>query len=410
MRRPIWILCTISVLAGAAHAQQAATTRTAPATEAPVPLPRWIDGFRPRAIAAGITPATFDGAMSTVVALPDVVRLDRNQTEFTRTIWAYLDTAVSDQRVRNGRAALARHAGDLDRIEACFGVPREIVVAIWGLESSYGAFRGNTPTLSALATLAADGRRAAFFEAQLIEALRIVQSGAATPDRLRGSWAGAMGHTQFMPTSFRDHAVDFDRDGQRNIWGEDPVDALASTAAYLRHFGWTTGQPWGVEVRLPEGFDYLLSGERVEKSAPEWMDLGVVPAGGGALPNAGPISIRVPAGHTGVALATYENFRVLESYNTADAYVIGVGHLADRIAGGAPFAAGWPRQDDALTRSERIELQTRLQRAGFDPLKIDARIGPNTLDAIQRWQRSRDLIADGYVGPQLLARLRAETD
>ncbi|WP_299646290.1 lytic murein transglycosylase [uncultured Jannaschia sp.] len=371
-----------------------------------VPFDAWVASFRERALAQGIGTATFDAAMRGVRPLPGVIRRDRNQSEFTKTIWDYLDTAVSDLRVANGRRAMERHGDALAAIEARHGVPAEIVAAIWGLESSYGAYRGDVDTLSALATLAADSRRPDFFEDQLLAALAILETGEADPSDLRGSWAGAMGHTQFMPTSWHDHAVDGDGDGRRDIWGDDPTDALASTAAYLAANGWTTGQPWGAEVVLPEGFDYRLTGERVEKSPAEWTALGVRAADGGPVPEGGPASIRVPAGHEGAAFVTYANFRALESYNTADAYVIGVGHLADRLAGGPPLRGGWPRGDRALTFDERIKLQERLRAAGFDRLRIDARIGPDTLDAIQRWQASEGLVPDGYVDPDLLEQLR----
>ena len=371
-----------------------------------VDMPAWISAFRPRAIAAGIDPAVFDAAMTDFRWLPDTIRRDRSQNEFTKTIGDYLATAVSDARVANGRTAVARYAAALAAIEARYGVDRYVVAAIWGLESSFGAYRGDVPTLSALATLAADDRRPEFFEEQLIEALRLIQSGDATPDVLRGSWAGAMGHTQFMPTSFRDHAVDFTGDGRRDLWGDDPTDALASTAAYLAANGWVTGQPWGVEVVLPEGFDYLLTGERVEKPSEDWTALGVRRPDGTPMPKGGPASIRVPAGHEGPAFATYANFRALESYNTADAYVIGVGHLADRLAGGPPLSVPWPAGQRALTFDERIALQEGLRAAGFDPLAIDARIGPDTLDAIQRWQASVGLVPDGYAGLEVLARLQ----
>ncbi|CTQ48345.1 lytic murein transglycosylase [Jannaschia donghaensis] len=404
------ILALIVLTLPAAAQQDSSRPPARPVIAAAVDFDTWVRDFRPRALAAGITDATFNAAMAGVEMLPDVLRRDANQSEFTKTIWDYLDTAVSDLRISNGRAAIARHADALTRIEADFGVDKHVVAAIWGLESSYGAFRGSISTLSALATLAAGSRRAAFFEEQLIEGLRILQDGDTTRAAFAGSWAGASGHTQFMPTSFRDHAVDFTGDGRRDLWGDDPTDALASTAAYLKANGWTTGQPWGTEVVLPDGFDYLLTGERVEKSPAEWADLGIRTPGGAPLPNGGPASIRVPAGHEGVAFMTFANFRVIETYNTADAYVIGVGHLGDRLAGGPALQSEWPRQDRALSYEERIELQLRLRDAGFDPLKIDAKIGPDTLDAIQRWQVSLDLVPDGYVDPDLLNRLRDETE
>ena len=369
-------------------------------------LQRWLTGFRDRALAAGIAPATLDQALAGVHHDPDAVRRDRNQAEFTRTIWDYLDTAVADERVANGKAALARHAALLDRIEARYGVDKDIVVSIWGLESAYGSYLGDRPLIGSLATLAQDSRRPAFFEDQLIAALRILQAGDVPADRMTGSWAGAMGHTQFMPTSYLTHAVDFTGDGRRDIWGEDPADALASTAAYLAHFGWTHAMPWGLEVTLPAGFDYAQSGERVKKPVADWQAMGVRPATGGALPDHGPASVLLPAGHKGAAFLIFANFKVIERYNSADAYVIAVGHLADRIAGGAPIRAQWPRADRALLAVERTELQTRLTAAGLDTLGIDGRNGPNTIAAVRAWQRVQGLTPDGYPSLAILTRLR----
>jgi membrane-bound lytic murein transglycosylase B len=369
-------------------------------------LQDWLTGFRTRALAAGIAPATLDAAFAGVHHDPDAVRRDRNQAEFTKTIWDYLDTAVSDERVTNGKAALARHAALMDRIETRYGVDKEIVVAIWGLESAYGTFMGDRPLIGSLATLAGDSRRPAFFEDQLIAALRILQAGDVTADRMTGSWAGAMGHTQFMPTSYLTHAVDFTNDGKRDIWGDDPADALASTAAYLAHHGWTHDMPWGLEINLPAGFDYTQSGERVRKPVTEWQAMGLRPATGGNLPDHGPASVLLPAGHRGAAFLIFANFQVIEHYNTADAYVIAVGHLADRIAGGPPIKAPWPREDRALLAPERTELQARLTAAGFSTQGVDGRIGPNTIAAVRAFQKAKGLVPDGYPSLDILTRLR----
>ncbi|KIT15664.1 lytic murein transglycosylase [Jannaschia aquimarina] len=369
-------------------------------------LQAWAAGFRPRALAEGIPPEIFDRALASAEILPDVVRRDRNQSEFTKTLWDYLETAVSPLRVQNGRTSLARHRDTLEAIEARYGVPKEIVVAVWGLESAYGTFRGETRTISALATLAAEGRRARFFEAQLIAAMRILAAGDVDPNGMRGSWAGAMGHTQFMPTSYLEHAVDFTGDGRRNIWGDDPTDALASTANYLRAFGWRSGEPWGMEVRLPDGFDFSVTGEQITKPAAEWARMGVTRMDGSALPANDRVSILVPAGAQGAAFARYPNFAVIERYNPADAYVIGVGHLADRIAGGPAIAGDWPRGDRALTFAERQEMQRLLAREGFDPGGVDGRVGPLTLAAIRAWQSAEGMTPDGYLPPRMLDRLR----
>ncbi|RVV99054.1 lytic murein transglycosylase [Mesobaculum littorinae] len=366
----------------------------------------WVAGFRSRALAQGIAGRTFDAAFAGVRYNDEVIARDRNQTEFSTAIWDYLDRAVSDMRIENGRAALARHAGLLDRIEAEFGVEKEIVTAIWGMESAYGSFRGDTPIVEALATLAHDGRRGAFFETQLVAALQIVQAGDVAPAAMTGSWAGAMGHTQFIPTSYLSYAVDFGRDGQRDIWSDDPADALASTAAYLDRFGWTHGQPWGVEVRLPDGFDYTQASRSVEKLPSDWARLGVVRPDGAPVPDHAPASLLLPAGARGPAFLIFPNFKVIERYNAANAYVIAVGHLGDRLAGAGPLQADWPRDDRALSFAERKEMQRRLTAQGYDTRGIDGRVGPRTMAAIRAFQSDTNRVPDGYASLALLEALR----
>lgn len=367
---------------------------------------RWISGFRTRALRAGISPAVFERSFRGVHYLEEVIERDRNQSEFTKTIWDYLDSAASDKRITNGKAALEQHRATLEAIEAKYGVEKEVVVAVWGLESAYGAFRGDTPIVSALATLSYDGRRGRFFESQLIAALKILQAGDTSAENMTGSWAGAMGHTQFIPTSYLDYAVDFTGDGRRDIWADDPTDALASTAAYLSRFGWETGKPWGVEVNLPEGFAYDLASRKIKKTPADWASLGVLGVDGKAIPNHGPGSILLPAGARGAAFMVFKNFAVIERYNAADAYVIGVGHLSDRIGGAAPIKAAWPREDRALTFKERQQMQRLLTAAGFNTRGVDGKIGPNSIRAIKGFQRSVGMIPDGYASLNLLKRLR----
>ncbi|MEW2911916.1 lytic murein transglycosylase [Leisingera sp. JC11] len=366
----------------------------------------WISAFKDRAMAQGISASVLDSAFHGVSYDPEVIRRDRNQSEFTKTIWDYLDSAASELRVKNGKAALRNQQARLDQIEAEYGVEKEIVVAIWGLESSFGTFRGKMDVIRSLATLAFDGRRGAFFEGQLVAALKILQAGDVAARKMTGSWAGAMGHTQFIPTSYLDYAVDFTGDGKRDIWSDNPADALASTAAYLKQFGWVKGQPWGVEVALPKGFDYTLADRDIEKSPAEWAALGIKGLDGRAVKDHGPASILLPAGSEGAAFMIFKNFAVLERYNTADAYVIGVGHLADRIKGGSPIKANWPRGDRALTLSEREEMQERLTSAGFDTDGIDGKIGPKTIGAVRAYQVANGLTPDGYASLRLLQRLR----
>jgi len=387
--------------------------RPTPATTAPVILSAkatefgaWINGFRGRALAHGISAAVFDRAFDGVAYNPKVVERDRNQSEFTKTIWDYLSTAVSDLRIANGQQALNREQDVLRAIEARYGVEKEVVTAIWGLESAYGTFKGDTDVIGALATLSFDARRSDFFEEQLVAALRILHAGDVAPRGMTGSWAGAMGHTQFIPTSYLSYAVDFTGDGKRNIWGHDPADALASTAAYLARFGWKKGQPWGVEVRLPKGFDYASANRRITKLPSQWATLGVLGMDGKAVPDHGTAAVLLPAGARGAAFLVFDNFAVLERYNTADAYVIAVGHLADRLGGGPAIKGGWPLEDRALTFEERSEMQRLLTDKGFDTKGVDGKIGPLTIEAVRDYQRSIGQAPDGYASLAILERLR----
>jgi lytic murein transglycosylase len=368
-------------------------------------LTQWLSTFKDRALAAGISSATLD-ALEGAEYLPKVVRNDRHQNEFTKTIWDYLDTAVSADRIAHGLKALKTQGDTLVRIESTYGVDAEVVAAIWGLESAYGAVRGDIPTLHALATLAYDGRRGAFFEGELIAALKILQLGDASAATLRGSWAGAMGHTQFMPSSWHAFAVDFTADGKRDIWGDDPTDALASTAAYLAGKGWVKGAPWGAEITLPQGFNYDLTTERVKKPVADWQAMGVRLADGTDLPNHGPASVLLPGGHKGAAFLIFQNFHVIETYNTADAYVIAVGHLADRLRGAGPILAPWPRDERALSFDERVALQKRLTVAGFDTGGVDAKMGPKTVAAIKAFQKASGMVPDGFPSLTVLQALQ----
>ncbi len=383
---------------------------SAPETVQPVAadpgFQNWINGFRSRARSKGINDRTLNRAFKGVNYDPEVIKRDRNQSEFTKTIWQYLDSAASDTRIKNGKSALRQHRKTLERIEARFGVDKEVVAAVWGLESAYGTYKGNKDIVQSLATLAYDGRRGRFFEAQLIAALKILQAGDVAPRNMTGSWAGAMGHTQFIPTSYLAYAVDFTGDGRRDIWSDDPTDALASTAAYLAKFGWVKNQPWGVEVKLPRGFNYALASRKIRKSPASWAELGVKGIDGRPVPNHGSASILLPAGGQGAAFMIFKNFSVIERYNAADAYVIGVGHLSDRLKGAGPIKSKWPRGDRALTFKERKEMQRLLTRAGYSTQGVDGKIGPNTIAAVRAYQAAQGLVQDGYPSLSLLKRLK----
>src|SRR6056297_3269176 len=367
---------------------------------------RWIADFRSRAASAGIRRDVLDRAFRGVRYDPEVVAKDRNQSEFKREIWDYLDAAVSPKRVEDGQEALRRHRRVLERIEAHYGVEKEIVTAVWGMESTYGTRLGDLPLVQSLATLAYDGRRGAFFEKQLIAALQILQSRDVRPENMKGSWAGAMGHTQFIPTSYLAYAVDFTGDGRRDVWSDNPTDALASTAAYLKRFGWRKGQPWGVEVRLPRGFNAGAAQRDNRKMPSQWAAQGVVGIDGRPVPDYGRAAILLPAGTQGAAFMIFDNFRVIERYNNADAYVIGVGHLSDRIKGGPEIQASWPRGYAPLSFDERKEMQRRLKAKGFALEKIDGIIGPNTTNAIRAYQQSVGMAPDGFPSQDVLKRLR----
>lgn len=398
------------VVGGCAGANQPPETQSPPMARYASPQPTsfiaWRDGFRPRAISAGISPQVFDAAFARVGVNAEVVRLDSRQAEFTKPIWEYLDSAASPTRVETGRAQRAVLGPTIDAIEARYGVDGEVVLAIWGMESNFGKNRGSIPVVESLATLAYDGRRRSFAEEQLVGALRILQSGDVDGPRMVGSWAGAMGHTQFIPTSYLSYAVDFGGDGRRDVWSDDPTDALASAANYLARSGWVRGQPWGMEVRVPPGFNYGSADQSNIRPTSDWRERGVTRLDGSALPEHGPMAVIAPAGAKGPAFAVYRNFAVIKKYNNATSYAMGVGHLGDRIAGGGPFLGAWPRGDRELSRSEKVELQQKLMARGYATGEADGVIGPDTTNAIRAYQRSVGMVPDGYASAELLQRLR----
>ncbi|HBC02180.1 lytic murein transglycosylase [Stutzerimonas kunmingensis] len=365
---------------------------------------QWREQFRAEALAAGISAATFDQAFAGVQPDPAVIEADRSQPEFTRPVWQYLEGAISPQRVRSGRRLLSEHATTLDQIEARYGVDRETLVAVWGLESSFGQIMGDKSVIRSLATLAHEGRRPAFAKSQLIAALEILQHGDVAPQRMRGSWAGAMGQTQFIPTTYNTHAVDFDGDGKRDIWNSS-ADALASAAHYLQASGWKQGKAWGFEVELPEGFDYALADTEIRKPLAEWRSLGLRNLPGDQ--EEASASLLLPAGHRGPAFLIMDNFRAILRYNNSSAYALAIGLLAENFQGKGEVAGSWPRGEQPLSRSERLELQERLVAQGFDPGTPDGIIGANTRKAIRGFQQRLGWPADGHPTQELLGRLRA---
>ncbi len=386
---------TVPVAAPAAGAQTHSTFES------------WRTAFRTKALSSGISAGTFDAAFAGVRPNPQVLELDGRQPEFTRPIWEYLDGAVSDGRVATGQAKARDKRSVLAQIEKQFGVDSEAVLAIWGLESSYGGNFGSMSVIRSMATLAYEGRRKQFAEAELLGALRILQAGDITPQRMVGSWAGAMGHTQFIPSSFLSYAVDFTGDGKRDLWAPDAVDALASTANYLSKFGWIRGLPPVIEVTLPADFDYLLADDAVRRPVAEWQRLGVRGVGGRLPLGDELVSILLPAGAKGPAFAAFPNFRTIKRYNNSTSYALAVSKLADRIRGGPGIAGSWPRGDRPLSRTEKQELQSLLTALGFDTKGVDGIIGPNSRAAVRQFQKARGLVPDGYVSAELLRAVRS---
>jgi membrane-bound lytic murein transglycosylase B len=367
----------------------------------------WRALLRSDAIAAGIDPELFDRAFAGISPNPDVLVADSSQPEFTRPVWEYLDGAVSSQRIARGRSLMLQHGNTLSRIETRYGVDRQTLVAIWGLESNFGSNIGNHNVIRSLATLAYEGRRQVFWRSQLLAVLQILQHGDISPERLVGSWAGAMGQTQFMPTTYNEHAVDFDGDGRRDLWSSS-ADALASAAHYLQASGWQQGQPWGYEVRLPTAFDYSMADPEVRRSLAEWTALGVEALTPPAqhVTSETKATLMLPAGHRGPAFLLLSNFRSILKYNNSTSYALAIGLLADSLRGSDGVRAAWPREERQLGRSERIELQELLAKNGLEPGPADGIIGANTRKAVRAFQLQQGWPADGYPTQDLLVRLR----
>ena len=412
------LLASLSLISLGACAD---TPTTAPAQPAPAQISaaaapqaptfnQWRDAFRQEALDKGIDASLFDRAFDGVTPDADVIKADRSQPEFSRPVWAYLDSALSNQRVATGRSRLSAQEETLDAIEQRYGVDRHILAAIWGLESNYGQNMGSRQVIRSLATLAHEGRRPGFAHDQLLAALDILQHRDIEPNGMLGSWAGAMGQTQFIPTTYNQYAVDFDGNGRRDIWNS-PADALASAANYLKASGWHSGQRWGQEVRLPANFDYALADPGVKKSVAEWQALGVRPANQDSF--AGNMAdqraaLLLPAGHKGPAFLLQHNFSTIMRYNNSSSYALAIGLLSDRFQGGGQIQGDWPTADRPLSRSERLELQQLLTQRGLEPGGIDGIIGANTRNAIRRFQQQQGVPADGYASAALLEQLRQQ--
>ncbi len=367
-----------------------------------------LGGLRPLAAAAGIRGDTFDRHTAGLAPDPTVLESLDFQPEFRTPIWDYLAGLVDQERVDDGRAMLAEHAVLLKRVEAQYGVDPETVVAVWGVESNFGRTFGKKPLLASLATLSCAGRRQAFFRSELFATLKLIQSGDLSADGLVGSWAGAFGHTQFMPSTYARIAVDFDGDGRRDLVGSIP-DALASTANYLKGSGWRTGQPWGREVTLPEGFDTAVNGRQARRPLSTWLARGAQPADGRTLATSeDATALLLPAGKAGPAFLVHRNFDAIYSYNAAESYALAIAHLSDRLRGGGGLVTAWPTDDPGLSRRERRELQEVLVARGHDIGDVDGMIGSRSREALKLEQSRLGQAVDGRAGQRILQALRDE--
>ena len=406
-------ICTLAGCTAAPPSESQTPTpplapQAAPATDAAAhqqQFARWVAEFRTSARAAGIDAATLHSAFDGVRLLPRVIALDRAQPEFTRTVWDYLDNAVSAQRVAQGQDQLLQLRPEVDAMAARYGVPTEILFAIWGMESNYGSNVGDIPTIDALATLGFEGRREAWARSQLLAALQILQNRDIERAQMIGSWAGAMGQTQFLPSNFLAYAVDADGDGRRDIWGSVP-DVMASTANFLARSGWQAGQPLGLEVHLPPGFDFARADADLRQPSTQWASEGVQAMDGAPLPELQDSALLLPAGARGPAFLVGANFRAILRYNNATSYALAVGLLSQQLVDGPAVQAPWPRDLQALTSSQLRALQTALNAKGFDSGTPDGTIGPATRRGIRQYQRSLGLAADGYPTMELLQRLQ----
>lgn len=365
-----------------------------------------IAGMWPEAARRRISRESF--ARFTADLSPDLRIMDfmDAQPEFTKAIWDYLDLLVSDARIQKGREILETHRRTFDAVEKTYGVDRYVIAAIWGIESKYSALIGDRDVLRSTATLACVGRRQAYFRDEFLSALEILHRGDLRPDQLRGSWAGAFGPTQFMPTSFKRFAVDFDGDGRRDVVSSVP-DLVASTANNLKKDGWRAGQTWGYEVEVPAGFNYMQANRARQLTIAQWQGLGIRRVGGRDFPRQSDTAyLLAPAGARGPAFLMLPNFRAILRYNPADAYALAIGHFADRLRGGGPLVQSWPRHERVLSRTERLELQQILATRGYYQGEPDGRLGGKTVEALRHFQSAAGLPADGFASASVLERLR----
>jgi lytic murein transglycosylase len=400
----LWLLGAFAVT-GVVTAPQAIARPAAKAPATARSFQLFVEGLWPQAQARGVSRRTFDAAFKGVVYDPRVFAHTRTQAEFVKPIWDYLASAVSAQRVERARAAARNYQPWFAKAQREFSVDPGIMIGIWGLETDFGAFAGSDNVIRALATLAYAHYRGDYFRDELLAALQILEDGDITVAQMKGSWAGAMGQTQFMPSSFREFAVDFDGGGRRDIWTNAP-DAIGSTANYLQKHGWIADEPWGLEVTLPRGFDLKAADSSAYAPFGSFAERGVKRADGNELPRSPQGQLLITAGLRGPIFLVTPNFKVIKSYNNSTSYALGVALLGDRALGGDGLHAAWPVHDRRLSGTQMRELQTRLKELGYDVGEIDGKIGESARAALRAYQQESGQVPDGYPTLELLARLR----
>ena len=376
----------------------------------PQPFTAWKKEFISRAIKQGVAQKTLNSAFSHITRNPKVIIYDRRQPEFSRTFGQYITSALSDTRVSRAKIMYKKHKPMLDKISSKYGIAPHYLVAFWGLETNFGRHTGKMDVIRSLATLSHDLRRSDFFEKELILALKIIQNGHASSKTFRGSWAGAFGQTQFMPSTFTAYAVDGDGDGKKDLWNSK-LDIFSSSSNFLNRVGWKRGQNWGREVKIMnDNFNWQLSGHKVQKNLSEWHSLGVTDVNGNALDVNfdGKASLVIPAGAKGPKFLVYTNFRKILVWNRSDYYALAVGLLANKLVGVADMTWKPEKGEKALHRTDFMAIQTFLKKKGFYTSAIDGVFGSGSREALKQYQQSVGLLADGYADDNMLKHVKGQ--
>lgn len=366
----------------------------------------WLQGFKQQALQQGISQTTIDRAFEGVTLNQRVLELDRRQPEFTRTFWQYFELTVTDWRINKGKELYDKHRALLDEVTREYGIPGRFLIAFWGMETNYGGYTGNMPIIESLATLAFDPRRSAFFSEQLIYALRILDEGHVSLDQMKGSWAGAMGQPQFMPSNYIQYTVDGDNSGRKDLWNSLP-DVFHSSGNFLKTLGWNPEENWGREVKLPQNFEYSLADGTTRRPLSEWRNMGITLADGRQIPDIEmPAALLMPSDYRGPVFLVYHNFFVIKRWNNSNNYALAVGHLADRIIGRDKLVATKPADDAALNRKDIAEMQERLNHLGYNAGGVDGLAGNRTRSALRHYQADHNIPADGFPSQKMLDTLR----